>query len=506
MKQIVKAVSVTTILLMAGKLLGFVREAFIAGYFGASKATDMYFVASIIPTLMFTAVGLAISSGLMPRYMEERDRNEENASEMMSVMATFLFSASIGVALIAFLFVPIITRFIAPGFGPEETKMTGYLIRIMIPGFCFYVLSGVAKGVLQAHKKFASPAAIAIPHNVIIISFIVLTTGRYGIVGLTVGTLFGVVSEFLIQVPQLLKCRIRFNVSFKKYWPMMKGMLVKLSPIIIASVAVQMNLVVDRMVASRLKDGSVSALNYANLLMYLPLSIILMSLVTVFYPYVIEAAKESKERYLRWVHQGMKMIVFVSIPIIVVMIVEKETLVSLAFERGQFTVRDVQMTAFAFLFYSFAFVFIALRDFLMRALIAVDDTKTSMVTSIVAVAVNVVLSFLLAAFLAQGGIALATAIAMCLQTVLMTVFLHRKIGVQQTFHQTAGRYLLLFTTVLVAASLFVIAVPPLPGLLGLSVVTAVVFFCFFVCASILRVTEMERIKVWLGGKRWTSSL
>lgn len=506
MKQIFKAVSITTILLMAGKLLGFVREAFIASYFGASKLTDMYFVASIIPTLMFTAVGLAISSGLMPRYIEERNLNEKKASEMMSVVATFFFAASIGVTLIAFLFVPVITRFVAPGFGPEETKMTARLIRIMIPGFCFYVLSGVAKGVLQAHKKFASPAAIAIPHNVIIILFIILTTSRYGVVGLTVGTLVGVVSEFLIQVPQLLKCHIRFNVSFKKYWPMMKGMLVKLYPIIIASIAVQMNLVVDRMVASRLKDGSVSALNYANLLMYLPLSIILMSLVTVFYPYVIEAAKENKERYLRWVHQGMKMIVFVSIPIMVVMIVEKGTLVSLAFERGQFTGRDVQMTAFAFLFYSFAFVFIALRDFLMRALIAIDDTKTSMVTSIAAVAVNVVLSFLLASFLAQGGIALATAIAMCLQTVLMTITLHRKVGVQKPFHQTAFKYLLLFTVVLAVVSLFLFVTPPLPKVVGLSVVTAVVFISFFVCASFLRVTEMERIKYWLGGKRWTSSL
>src|SRR6476620_4522505 len=157
-KSIVRAVSIVTIVTIIGKLLGFGRESVIAAFYGASAQSDVYFVAAVIPTILFAAISMAITTGIVPIYIEENKKNKEEAANLISALLNLLLVISIIFTALCIIFAPFITKLVAPGFSGEQLELAITLTRIMLPSFCFFVLSAVATGVLNANQKFLAPA------------------------------------------------------------------------------------------------------------------------------------------------------------------------------------------------------------------------------------------------------------------------------------------------------------------------------------------------------------
>jgi putative peptidoglycan lipid II flippase len=131
-------------------------------------------------------------------------------------------------------------------------------------------------------------------------------------------------------------------------------------------------------------------------------------------------------KYFTLAIRGMKIIMFVSIPIVTIMLVSGKVLVEIAFERGEFIERDTIQTTYAFFFYSIGLIFIALRDYFVRCFIAIKSSKIIMYTSISAVAINIVASVILSKYIAHGGIALGTSISFFIQAIVLFTFLYKK--------------------------------------------------------------------------------
>jgi putative peptidoglycan lipid II flippase len=488
-KSFIKSVGIITLIAVISKILGFGRELLMAAYFGASSVTDAFFVASIIPVLMFTAVGMAITTGIAPLYAEFKGKSQDEASNFISVLATMLIVLSIVLTILFLFLTPVITQLMAPGFSENERHITNILTMIMLPSFCFYVISAIMTGILEYEQIFSPPALIAIPQNLFIIFAIIFLTEQYGIYGIAVATLLGAVSQFLIQYPFIKKFKVvRSNFDFKKYQNQIFNTIKVFSPVIIASVAYQVNAVVDRMVASKLPAGSVSALNYANKLMYLPVSILLLSLITVIFPSVVDAAIERGTKFIRLVFNGLNLITFVAIPIMVVMITESHVLVDLVYKRGAFGDKASYMTQAAFFFYSFGLVFIALKEYLNRCFIALKQTKVTMNSSVISVLVNIILSITLSKVMGVGGIALATSIAMFIQTILLFIRLPANITIQQanfdSFFKNFGKLVSLFIAVLLA-SLFASASLPISNAILHLILSFSITFCLFIVIAII---------------------
>ncbi|URM33430.1 murein biosynthesis integral membrane protein MurJ [Cytobacillus firmus] len=432
-RKLIKAAGLLTFIAIISKLLGFGRELLMASYFGASATTDAFFVASIIPVLMFTAVGMAISTGMVPLYAEAKKRSKDEASEIVSVLGTLFLIVAVVLTALFYLITPMVTQMIAPGFDGEQLHLTNILTWIMLPSFCFYVLSAIMTGILEYEKVFTPPAFGAIPQNILVIMAIVFLSEFYGIYGIAIATLMGAVSQFLIQFPFIRKYKVlRLNFNFKKHKNTIKDTAFAFAPIVIASIAYQLNAVVDRMIASGLPEGSVSALNYSNKLMFLPLSIILLSLITVIFPSIVDAAIAKGKQLAGLIFSGMGAITLLGIPIVIVMLLESRNLVNIAYQRGAFDSTASSMTASAFFFYSFGMIFVALKEFLNRSFVALKQTKITMIGSIVSVLANIILSLVLAKFLGVGGIALATSIAMMLQTLYLFASLPKKASIQKS--------------------------------------------------------------------------
>ena len=425
-KSLVRAVSIVTIVTIIGKLLGFGRESVIAAFYGASAQSDVYFVAAVIPTILFAAISMAITTGIVPIYIEENKKSKEEAANLISALLTLLLVISILFTALCIVFAPLITKLVAPGFSGEQLELAITLTRIMLPSFCFFVLSSVATGVLNANQKFLAPAMITVPSNLIIIVFTIFTTSQLGIYGVAIGTLIGAAFQFLIQYPQFKQYNIKLNFSFRKHLVKLKSSFVLLFPVVVTSLGAQLNEVINRVVASGLPEGSISALNYSNKLMYLPLSVIAMSIITVLYPSIVEAFKVNKDKFTTLLLNGVRVIVYISIPIVLIMTVSGSTVVEIAFQRGVFDEQDTIRTNYSLFFYMIGLIAVALREYFIRCVLALENSKILMFSSTTAVGINILLSFILSRYMGHGGIALGFSISMLYQAILLALFIHKR--------------------------------------------------------------------------------
>ncbi|MEW6459381.1 MAG: lipid II flippase MurJ [Bacillota bacterium] len=159
---------------------------------------------------------------------------------------------------------PWLVRVLAPGFAGEQAELTALLVRVLLPAVVFMGLAGWAQGVLNAHQRFAAPAAVGIPYNLIIIAAILLSGRWWGIEGVAAATLVAIATQFLIQLPTFARLGLSYRPLFDLGHPGLRRMLLLAGPVIIGVGANQLNVIVDRMLASGLAEGSISALNYAR--------------------------------------------------------------------------------------------------------------------------------------------------------------------------------------------------------------------------------------------------
>ena len=408
-----KAVGAVAFLTVVSKILGFLREASLAAVFGATSDTDAYLVAQTIPYLLFATVSYALTTTFIPVYSQIREEQGNDASSRFA--STVIWAVlSIGIVLVIFgeaLAGPLV-RLVAPGFDVAIAELTTYLSRIILPMMIFQLLSGVLTGLLQADDQFSIPTAASLLQNVSIIISIVVFGSRYGIAAVAVGTLVGAILSTLVKIPGLRLTGFRWTGAFDRHNPGVRRVGILILPAIVGAGVGELNTLVDRILASGLPEGSVSALNYANRLMQLAPSIIGTSLVTVVYPTLARmAARNDRKGLSKSLSDALGLVHFMLIPIAVGVLVLREPFVRIVFQRGVFDAAATEETAWALLFLSFGIAVFTMRDLVNRAFFALQDTTTPMVLGIVAVGVNIILNLLLVGPLRQGGLALATTVS-----------------------------------------------------------------------------------------------
>lgn len=499
LSNVIKSVGLVTIIAAIGKVLGFGRESIIAAYFGASSMADVFFVASLIPTILFTALGSGLQAGVIPIYLEKKADNAKKADEFISVLGSFFMLVAGVLTIACMIFIKPLVMMTAPGFSDSELALTESLTRIMLPSLLFFTLSYMATGVLNANKRFILPALTSTAQNTVIIAATVLFAAPFGIEGLAWGFVFGAASQFLIQYPSLKKYGIRPIVSFLPHKRQIVQTLFTFYPIIIAALAIQLNSVVDRIIATSLETGSVSALNYANRLLWLPLSIVLTPLITVLYPSIVERALIGYQSFLNLTLKGLKSLLFLAIPFMVVMLISGNSLITLAFQRGAFDASATDMTYRAFFFYSACLPFFALRDYLMNAFYALKKTKVAMYSCLIAVLLNVLLSWVLSRYLGVGGIALASGISMLLQSLYLFGYLWLKTGrtdktAFRDVFQESGK-LTIIGAIIYGIALWIHPLTlSLPIIMELVIISLLVFGLYLALSILFKVSSLQGLK------------
>ena len=200
-------------------------------------------------------------------------------------------------------------------------------------------------------------------------------------------------------------------------------------PVILGVSVNDINVLVDRTLASSIAVGGISALNYANRLNGFVQGLFVATISAVMHPMISQmAAQNNFDGLKRTVSEAINLINLLVIPATVGAMIFAEPIVKLLFGRGAFDSKAISMTSNALFFYSIGMAFFGLRDILSRAFYSLQDTKTPMINATIAVAINIVLNFILSKYLGIGGLALATSISAIFCTGLLFVSLRKKIG------------------------------------------------------------------------------
>ncbi|PIP36412.1 MAG: murein biosynthesis integral membrane protein MurJ [Desulfobacterales bacterium CG07_land_8_20_14_0_80_52_14] len=417
-RHVFRAAGVVGSATLLSRIFGFVRDAVIAGFFGAGAGADAFFVAFRIPNLLrrLLAEG-SLSISFIPvftGYLSYKGRDEAYCLARSAFRLLVLVLVTVSV--LGVLLSPIIVKVIAPGFArfPEKMALTVTLTRIMFPYIFFVGLMALFMGILNALGHFAAPALAPVMLNLMIIGavFFISPVMSEPVLGLAIGVLLGGALQAALQVPAILKKGIRLAQKTPLWHPGLKKVLCLMLPTVLGAAVYQINVLVSTLLASLLPEGSVSYLYYADRLVQFPLGIFATATATALLPSLSRlAASGDLDSVRKTFSDALRLVVFISLPAMTGLIVLREPLIALLFERGAFSPESTRLTAVALLYYSIGlWAFSAVRV-VVSTFYAFQDTKTPVWTAAVSVVSNIGFGIVLMGRMGHGGLALAASLA-----------------------------------------------------------------------------------------------
>jgi putative peptidoglycan lipid II flippase len=434
-KNIIKNVGKVSVSTFMSRLLGYARDMVIANYFGAVAAADAFYIAYRIPNLLRSLLGEgALVSSFIPVYTGYLShKSEEDTKKFLGNMITFLGIVLVTITILGIIFTPYILKVIAPGFDPMSPKfhLAVLLTRIMFPFFIAVGFSAFFMGILNVHHLFFYPAIAPCLLSIteLIFVFFVCPYMSLPVKGLAYSVVVGGIIQTVYQIYPIVKQNIKFtfNLNFKD-----EGLIKVLLLMIPAAIGVSIDQVsnfVDMMFASWLKEGSISALYYANRLTLFPMGLFAVAIATVSLPALSKSAslnnmKEFKTNLL----VSLKFMVYGMMPALAGLVVLAYPLIRLLFQHGKFDNTASLLTTDALVFYSIGLLSFASAKILSSAFYSLKDTKTPVKIGIIAVILNAELNLIFMGNMGVGGLALATSLSSTFDALALLYLLRKRIG------------------------------------------------------------------------------
>jgi putative peptidoglycan lipid II flippase len=435
--QIARAAGLVMVLFVASRALGLLREMVISHQFGTGGDLDAYLAAFRLPDLLFQLVaGGALASAFIPTFSAYLVRKDSLGGwRLASAIINLVLVLTTALAVVATLLAPWLVRMvIAPGFDPARQALTASLMRLMLITPVIFGVSGIIMGILNAQQHFLLPALAPIVYNLGIIAGAILLAPPMGVRGLALGVVVGALGHLLVQVPGLVRHKMRYTLTLglrhRGVYEVGRLML----PRMLGLAAVQVNFLVNTILASALAAGSLAALNYAWLLMLLPQGVFAQAVATAAFPtFSTQAAKGQHANMRSTLTATLRAVLYLAIPAAVGLIVLCVPLVQIVFERGAFTEISTQMVAWALALFALGLPAHSVVEVVVRAFYAMHNTKTPVAVGIAAMGLNVVLSLaFIRAFEAigrmpHGGLALSNSLATTVEMAVLLVIIRRRL-------------------------------------------------------------------------------
>lgn len=417
--------------IVASRFLGIVREIVFARIFGANKYTDAYFQAFRIPDLFyFLMAGGALAAGFIPAFSERLARGQKDAAWHLfrSLLTLLLLSSSLIIGT-AFAFSPILTLLVGKGFDRETTALCASLMRIILPAQIFFVVGGLFMGALNSLRAFFWSAQAPTLYNLFIIGAILLLGPHYGLYGVAWGVLAGAfAAQILLQGPPLKLMGASFRLLWDPFHPGVKQVARLILPVTLGLCLFQINIIVGSVIAAGLGPSSVSSLNYAFRIVWLPISVFGQSLgISLFPALSAHASLDELDQFRRKLALSLRLLFFVTLlPTSLLMLLPAQT-IRLLLQSGRFTSSNTAQAGIALLFLSPTAVFTSLQQVTVRAFYALQRPIIPVSVGALSLLFCIVASLWLAVPMKLPGVALANSLAAIVNCSILIWLLGRRL-------------------------------------------------------------------------------
>ena len=418
---------------LISRVLGFLRDVLVAAYLGAGPVADAFFVAFKFPNFFrrlfaegaFNAAFVPIFAGMVATAGREAARRF--AEDAMAVLLAVLFALLI----VAELTMPWIMRGLAPGFVTDPAKFTlaVELTRITFPYLLFISLVSLQGGVLNSLDRFGAVALTPVLLNLCLIG------GLVGLAGLTPtpghalawGVAGAGVAQFLWLAWATDRAGMSLSLPLPRLTPEVKRLLTLMLPAALGAGVVQVNLLIDIVIASLLPTGAVSYLYYADRIYELPLAVIGIAIGTALLPALARQARRGETaEAVATLNRGLEAALLLSLPATAALVVLPLPIISVLFERGAFGAAEAAATASALAAYAVGLPAYVLIKVLAPGFYAREDTKTPVKIAVVCVIANTAVALALMGPFAHVGIAFATAASAWMNVAALAAILRRR--------------------------------------------------------------------------------
>ncbi|MES9812754.1 MAG: murein biosynthesis integral membrane protein MurJ [Candidatus Thiodiazotropha sp.] len=442
---------------MLSRILGFVRDLVFAHWFGASAATDAFFVAFKIPNFLrrLFAEG-SFSVAFVPILTEYRTkRNKLELQTFTDHMAGSLGLVVLLVSLVGVVAAPILVMIFAPGFWNESEgkyELTVEMLTLTFPYLFFITMTAFAGSILNTYNRFWVPAFTPVLLNLSLIGCAIWLSPMMErpIVALAWGVLVAGVVQFMFQLPFLWRVKLfpRPRVAFKD--PGVVRVMRLMIPALFGVSVSQINLLLDTLIASFLVSGSISWLYYSDRLMEFPVGVLGVALGTVILPTLSRRhAENSPQAFSRTLDWALRLNILFGLPAAVGLFLLAGPMLATLFFSDAFDHHDVEMATKSLMAYAPGLMAIMLIKVLAPGFYGRQDTRTPVRIGVIAMSVNMVLNIILVFPLAHAGLALATTISSGLNAYL----LFRALIKGRIYSPTAGWAALLLRTLLASSAM-----------------------------------------------------
>ena len=392
-------------------ILGFLRSRFLyAQFFKCCTADlDVYNAAFRLPDLIFKLlVTGALSASFIPVFSTYLHKSPKKAFKLASAIINILSVIFIFAAVIVLIFTTPLTKLIAAGFSNDQLVLMVSLTRVLLIAQIFFLLSNFITAILQVNQIFIIPALSPIIYNISIIAGIFVLAPTYGIHGVVYGAVFGAFLHFIIQIPSIKRIGFKYSLKANYKTPGVKEVFRLMLPRSLSLGLGEIENTVTLFFASSLAIGSISILNLALQLMYLPSRIFGTTVGQASLPILSKnIARNELSQFRTTVHRIMIQSLFIALPISVIILVQRLAIVRILFGSRQFPWAATLLTAKTLAFLTPAIFCQAIIQILIRSFYALHNTKVPFYISSISLVLNVTISYLLINFTDLGVVGLA---------------------------------------------------------------------------------------------------
>ncbi|MBK8020423.1 MAG: murein biosynthesis integral membrane protein MurJ [Chloroflexi bacterium] len=450
--SVARATGVVALGNVASRVLGMARDIVLTNLFGASVATDAFFVATLVPrTLYDLLIGGHVNGAIIPVLAEVVTRDGRTALwRLVSVLVSIITVLMAAIVLMLMLFAPTVVGLVGSGYDSGTQSLAADLLRITAPAMLFLSLFAILSGTLYALRSFTFPAlAGAIFNGCVVLGTVALAPPLQvfaavsplkvtwlidrpieGIRAAAVGWLIGAIVQMASQLPGLRVARLRFTLRWRH--PAVRQIVLLYLPVTFSLILDAFVRVFSYNLASQTGESSLSYMNWATTLIQFPQGLVATAISIAILPTLsrqsVQTAVDGERPFRDTLGLGLRMAITLIIPAAVGLFVLAVPIINLLFEHGAFTPFDTQVTALALRLYLFGLPFAAVDLLLVYAFYARQDTLTPALIGLISLIIYMVVALFLAPTIGVFSLMIADSVKHLVHALLSAIVLHRHLG------------------------------------------------------------------------------
>lgn len=386
---------------LISRFLGYFRDMVIAIGFGATGATDAFFVAFRIPNLLrrMFAEG-AFAQAFVPVFTEYKEkRSHEDVRDLVDHVSGYLMMVLSVITIIGVVAAPIIILIFAPGFSDEPMRqsLATDMLRLTFPYVLFISVTALAGGILNSFGKFAVPSFTPVFLNLCLIAATLWLAPKMAepTMALAWGVFVAGMVQMAFQLPSLHKLGLIPRPKLKKAHEGVRRVMKLMVPALFGSSVAQINLLINTIIASFLVAGSISWLYFSDRFVELPLALFGIALATVILPKLsAEHANASPEQFSRTLDWALRVGVVISLPAMLGLMLLAGPILATLLEYNAFTSEDTRMASISLATYASGLPAFVLVKILAPGFYARQDTKTPVKIGLIAMGANMAMNLI----------------------------------------------------------------------------------------------------------------